>query len=593
MKVLRLAAVVVILVAWGQGLPARAQGAVTLSIDSVVVDRLPEIEMLVTVRDANGIPITGLNPEQFELVEDGRITQPPDEVTTRVNPEATISTMLVVDVSGSMRGKPIDEAKKAAISFVDQLGAQDRAGIIAFGDRLNVDLTTLAAGKELDFTTDKNAVRNVVDLLDTKVAGDTPLYDGIYKGVGLTAREPVGKRAILVMTDGRDERDNAKGTPVPDAGSVTTKDDPINEASRQGIPIFAIGLGNKIDSKYLARLALRTGGQYQETPNPEELTSLFQKVLDQLKQQYVVRYQTELGEDSSFHSLMLRVHTPQGQAFDEVKFFLGPEVTPTAVVIAVVETMPVQEPTPLPVPSPVPTAAGVVERIRSNIESTVNDNPVLAAAIGGGALLLLILIVALIVILARGRRGREAEPEMALEPEEARAALPAAGPMLDVTGRAPVLRPGSGPGGGPAGQTEVAPPGWSGAGPQALPQWGQPPAGPAGAGFQAVEGGTRVIERGPKHLAMLVNKSQPGRKYDLKGTVNVGRSADNDVAVDHPTVSRHHAWVKEDQGEFLVFDVGSANGTFVNDERVEAPRQLASGDIVRFGEVEFVFTKVF
>ncbi|MFN2242556.1 MAG: FHA domain-containing protein, partial [Anaerolineae bacterium] len=106
-------------------------------------------------------------------------------------------------------------------------------------------------------------------------------------------------------------------------------------------------------------------------------------------------------------------------------------------------------------------------------------------------------------------------------------------------------------------------------------------------------GGTRVIQRAPKTLAMLVDKAHPDRRYDLAGTINVGRSADNQIAIQDPTVSRHHAWIKAEGEEFLVFDVGSANGTFVNDERIEEPRRLESGDVVRFGDAEFVFTKVF
>jgi pSer/pThr/pTyr-binding forkhead associated (FHA) protein len=106
-------------------------------------------------------------------------------------------------------------------------------------------------------------------------------------------------------------------------------------------------------------------------------------------------------------------------------------------------------------------------------------------------------------------------------------------------------------------------------------------------------GGTRIIERAPKHLAMLVDKAQPDRKYDLKGTTNIGRSQDNHVVLDDPTVSRQHAWIKVEGERFLVFDVGSGNGTFVNDQRVEAPQSLENGDVIRFGEVELVFTKVF
>lgn len=48
-------------------------------------------------------------------------------------------------------------------------------------------------------------------------------------------------RAVIVMTDGRDERDNAKGVAVKDAGSLSTPDDPINEANRHNIPILPSG----------------------------------------------------------------------------------------------------------------------------------------------------------------------------------------------------------------------------------------------------------------------------------------------------------------------------------------------------------------
>jgi pSer/pThr/pTyr-binding forkhead associated (FHA) protein len=120
-----------------------------------------------------------------------------------------------------------------------------------------------------------------------------------------------------------------------------------------------------------------------------------------------------------------------------------------------------------------------------------------------------------------------------------------------------------------------------------------PPQGiPAGGDIPAA-GGTRIIERAPKHLAMLVHKAHPDQKYDLKGTTNVGRAQDNQVVLDDPTVSRHHAWIKSEGEDFLVFDIGSANGTFVNGQPVEEPFRLENGDVVRFGEVDLVFTKVF
>jgi len=104
---------------------------------------------------------------------------------------------------------------------------------------------------------------------------------------------------------------------------------------------------------------------------------------------------------------------------------------------------------------------------------------------------------------------------------------------------------------------------------------------------------TRIIERAPKHLAMLIDKKQPSNKFDVKDGTTIGRARDNDIILPHPTVSRQHAKVRLQEGTFLLFDLGSSNGTFVNDERVLEPRQLKDGDVVRFGEVEMIFKSVF
>jgi VWFA-related protein len=557
------------------------------------------MKVLVTARDANGVPIPDLGTDSFELIEDGKVSFRPAQVTAQVNPDAAVSVMLVIDISGSMKGKPIEEAKRAANAFIDKLNATDRAGILAFADE--IDLDNLVDGKEIGFTTDKNALRNLIDQLDTRIGWDTPLYDAIYKGVTLTSKEPTGKRVVIVMTDGRDERDNAKGTPVPNKGSRFAPDDPINEATRQGIPVFTIGVGGKIDSNYLFRLAERTGGQYQETPNAEELTTLFQNVLDQLKQQYYLTYTTGLEEDNSYHDLMVRVHAPQGNAFNDVKFWLGTGVVPTVLVVSGAVPDATADPTPEP------TAAGIIDKIKQQIE----DKRGVSAAIGGGALLLIILVAVLLIILLRGRKAKQAAmaasqfeepyvPEPGVPPE-----VVPFGVGSDVTGpqkaRAAGPLPSVAAGDGtvvgwgepaPGGWGQPAPGGWSPV-PSPGGDLGQPPSPfgppPAGAPIE----GTRVIERAPQHLAMLVNKVRPDQKYDLKGTMNVGRAPDNQIVVDHPTISRQHGWIKEDQGEFMAFDIGSANGTFVNGERIEAPHRLQNGDVIRFGEVEFVFTQVF
>ncbi len=76
--------------------------------------------------------------------------------------------------------------------------------------------------------------------------------------------------------------------------------------------------------------------------------------------------------------------------------------------------------------------------------------------------------------------------------------------------------------------------------------------------------------------------------------MNVGRVADNDLYLNHPSVSKIHATlVMNREGTLLVADTGSTNGTFINGRRIAygEARHLEDGDVVGFGDVEVRFKK--
>lgn len=64
-------------------------------------------------------------------------------------------------------------------------------------------------------------------------------------------------------------------------------------------------------------------------------------------------------------------------------------------------------------------------------------------------------------------------------------------------------------------------------------------------------------------------------------TVTIGRSANNDIQIAEQHVSRQHATIAYHNGVFMIEDLGSANGTFVNDHPVKEPFPLCAGDVVR------------
>jgi diguanylate cyclase (GGDEF)-like protein len=81
-----------------------------------------------------------------------------------------------------------------------------------------------------------------------------------------------------------------------------------------------------------------------------------------------------------------------------------------------------------------------------------------------------------------------------------------------------------------------------------------------------------------------------GRKYDLsKSETIVGRASKADICVDQESVSRNHASITNTKKGVRIRDLGSTNGTFVNDDLVEGERELRNGDLVKIGRTIFKF----
>ena len=77
----------------------------------------------------------------------------------------------------------------------------------------------------------------------------------------------------------------------------------------------------------------------------------------------------------------------------------------------------------------------------------------------------------------------------------------------------------------------------------------------------------------------------PGMAFDLTKEVSLlGRDVTNDISLGDAEVSRQHARLTRTPGGVVVEDLGSTNGTFINGERLVAPRVMAMGDLLGFGE---------
>lgn len=92
----------------------------------------------------------------------------------------------------------------------------------------------------------------------------------------------------------------------------------------------------------------------------------------------------------------------------------------------------------------------------------------------------------------------------------------------------------------------------------------------------------------------LVLDRKPVQVFDLdQPVIRIGRGESMDVVIDNVSVSRRQAEIRDEGGKWVVRDLGSANGTFVNGERLTAERALRPGDEVSFGKFSIFFERVF
>jgi hypothetical protein len=77
----------------------------------------------------------------------------------------------------------------------------------------------------------------------------------------------------------------------------------------------------------------------------------------------------------------------------------------------------------------------------------------------------------------------------------------------------------------------------------------------------------------------------PGAAFTLEGDqITIGRDSTNEIVINDAEVSRRHARLTFQGGKYVLEDLGSTNGTFVNGQRLAGPRVLKPGEVVSFGE---------
>ncbi len=273
-----------------------------LEIEDVSSTNFPEVEILVSGTDVQGYPVTDLSEQDFQILEDGQ-TATISKVIPFTNNDQSLKIVLLLDTSGSMasgKPKPIENAVSAAKDFVNTLNPIDQAALLTFSDRLS-EIQPL--------TDDKAALITALDSI--KIGDQTKMYDAVIEGIDLLKSES-GRKLIILITDGND------------SSSTYKLKDAVDESVRWSIPIYTIGFGNQIDQNKLDQLTQLTGGVSVYRPNSTTISGAFGAVLDILRSQYKITFQSNLQADGKQHELRVLVNSAGSTAEDANVFTATP-----------------------------------------------------------------------------------------------------------------------------------------------------------------------------------------------------------------------------------------------------------------------------
>ncbi|MBN2208024.1 MAG: VWA domain-containing protein [Candidatus Coatesbacteria bacterium] len=240
--------------------------AFSVTMHQIDSSRFPIIGAYVSVLDSEGYTIPDIPAGLFRLTENCQVL--PFELDTVASEEGGVKVALVMDVSGSMLGQKIFEAKNAAMLFVYYMKTLDRAAVVSYESAPH-----LVQG----FTSVKNDLRDA--LLNLDAGGATAMYDGMYLALDLT-KEERGVKAIIAFTDGLENN------------STHSEQELLDYASQTGIPIFTIGYGTDADEDALRRIAEATGGLYGFALDGQALAELYVYLAHLVENEYLLVYRT-------------------------------------------------------------------------------------------------------------------------------------------------------------------------------------------------------------------------------------------------------------------------------------------------------------
>lgn len=230
------------------------------------------VEVYATVTNSAGELVTGLRQGDFVVDQNNQ----PQLISTFAAGEFPLTVALGVDRSWSMAGKPLELAKQASRSFLNQLKPNDRSMVVAISNTADVIAP---------LSTERVTQARAITALDPW--STTALRDSIVAALDRLETEP-GRQAFVLFSDGEDRYSTASEANV------------VARARRSNALIYPITIG-KQRSPILAELAVLTGGRSFQLKDATELEKTLSTIAKELRYQYLLGYAPSQPIDPGVH----------------------------------------------------------------------------------------------------------------------------------------------------------------------------------------------------------------------------------------------------------------------------------------------------
>jgi VWFA-related protein len=276
--------------------------------DQVIKVDVDLVNLYFSVRDKSGTYLSNLTKDDFTVYEDGK-EQTPKFFAREINQPLTIG--LLVDVSRSQEAL-IDSEREASYEFFKKvLRPKDMAFIISFGadsellqDFTNSSTLLYRALKGLRLNAGTGGIGPTPSTINLPPRG-TVLYDAVYLAANEKMRTEVGRKALVVITDGDDYGSRLK---IQQAIEEAQRADSIIYAVMYEDPRFTDPALNGVSGEGpMRKMSEETGGRMFRVDRKTTLQQIYDTIQQEMRSQYTIGYTpTNQAKDGTFRKIEVK-----------------------------------------------------------------------------------------------------------------------------------------------------------------------------------------------------------------------------------------------------------------------------------------------